>query len=366
MRCHPLMRTRALPLAAAGLLALTGCGGDEGGQDTAEDAAQAPTSEASADAASCGSGESSLAGKTVRLVVGTDPGGGYDAYARMIAPHLGEQLGAEVVVENEPGAGGLKAVNSLLAGKKDGTHLMIMNAQGNVSSRIAGVQGANFEIADLSYIGRVASEPEIITGATDGPYKSWDDVVAADDNPKIGTTGLGSAAYINGALVNEVFDLGGELITGYDSASEAELGLVSGDIQLLPGNQSSRLEQIEAGDAVALLVLDAERSEELPDIPTILEQDLSAEDEELVKAHNALGEIGRPLIGPPGLEEETVGDLRQAMQCAFETDELQQEAEESGRPLSYLTGEETQSLAEEVASPPKQYEDFLKKAYEGS
>ena len=366
MRCHPLMRNRALLLAAAGLLALTGCGGDEG-QDTAEDAGQAPpTGEASAEAASCGTGETSLADKTVRLVVGTDPGGGYDAYARMIAPHLAEELGAEVVVENEPGAGGLKAVNSLLAGEKDGTHLMIMNAQGNVSSRIAGVQGANFDIAGLSYIGRVASEPEIITGAADGPYKTWEDVVAADDNPKIGTTGLGSAAYINGALVNEVFDLGGELITGYDSASEAELGLVSGDIQLLPGNQSSRLEQIEAGDAVALLVLDAERSEELPDIPTILEQELTAEDKELIEAHNALGEIGRPLIGPPGLEEEALGDLRQAMQCALEGEELKKEAEESGRPLSYLTGEDTQSLAEEVASPPKQYEDFLKKAYEGS
>jgi tripartite-type tricarboxylate transporter receptor subunit TctC len=366
MRSHPLMRTRALPLAAAGLLALAGCGGDDG-QDAADAAAPGtPTSEATADAAGCGSGDTSLAGKTVRLVVGTDPGGGYDAYARMIAPHLAEQLGGEVVVENEPGAGGLKAVNSLLAGKKDGTHLMIMNAQGNVSSRIAGVQGANFDIDALSYIGRVASEPEIITGAVDGPYKSWDDVVAADDNPKIGTTGLGSAAYINGALVNEVFDLGGELITGYDSASEAELGLVSGDVQLLPGNQSSRLEQIEAGDAIALLVLDAERSEELPDIPTILEQDLSAEDQDLVEAHNALGEIGRPLIGPPGLEEEALNDLRQAMQCAFESEELQSEAEESGRPISYLTGEETQALAEEVASPPQQYEEFLKKAYEGS
>jgi tripartite-type tricarboxylate transporter receptor subunit TctC len=366
MHSPRLARSFAPPIAAALLLLVAACGGGEGGDtDTDTDTAASPAGQQGSDSGECGTGESVLSGKDVRLVVGTDPGGGYDAYARLIAPYLAEELGAKVVVQNEPGAGGLKAVNSLLAGKTDGTHLMIMNAQGNISSRIAGVQGANFDIDALSYVGRVASEPEIITGAVDGPYKTWEDVVAADDNPKIGTTGLGSAAYINGALVNEVFDLGGELITGYDSASEAELGLVSGDIKLLPGNQSSRLEQIEAGDAIPLLVLDAERSEELPDVPTILEQGLSSEDEDLVEAHNALGNIGRPLIGPPGLEEEALSDLRQAMQCAFDDPELQQESETSGRPLSYLTGEETQALAEEVASPPKQYEDFLVRAYQG-
>ena len=69
-------------------------------------------------------------GKTVRMVVGYGPGGGYDAYARMIAPHLSKVLGASVVVENQPGAGGLVALNRIYAAAPDGLTIMIVNGTG--------------------------------------------------------------------------------------------------------------------------------------------------------------------------------------------------------------------------------------------
>jgi tripartite-type tricarboxylate transporter receptor subunit TctC len=353
---HSLVRARALTLTMALSLLLAACGGNDAGSD------EQPAAAGGGEFA-CGSGESVLSGETVRLVVGTDPGGGYDAYARMIAPFLADELGAEVIVENQPGAGGLSAVNSMIAGEKDGTHIMIMNAPGNISSVLAGVQGASFPVDELSFIGRVANEPYIITGAADGPYTTWDDVVEADDAPKIGSTGLGSEAYINGALVNEIFDLGGEVIAGYDSASEAELGLVSGDIQLFPGNLDSRLQQIEAGDAIGLLSITDKPVDALPDVPAIRDFDLTKEQDELLTAHQTLSMIGRPLIGPPGMDEQALTDLRGAMQCVFEGDELQAAAEEQERPISYLTGEETAELAAKSADAPDVYVKFLQEAY---
>jgi tripartite-type tricarboxylate transporter receptor subunit TctC len=355
---HSLNRARALTLAAALSLSLAACGDDAGSDGQASGGG-----DASGEDFACGKGESVLSGENVRLVVGTDPGGGYDAYARMIAPFLADELGAEVIVENQPGAGGLSAVNSMIAGKKDGTHIMIMNATGNISSVLAGVQGASFPVADLTYIGRVAREPYVITGAADGPYETWDDVLDAGDSPKIGSTGLGSEAYINGALVNELFDLGGEVIAGYDSASEAELGLLAGDIQLFPGNLDSRIKQIESGDAVGLLAVSEEKIEALPDTPAIGDYDLSEEKHELFEAHLALSEIGRPLIGPPGMDAEATADLRGAMKCVFESDELQTAAEEQERPVSYLTGEETAELAKESADAPDSFVKFLESAY---
>jgi tripartite-type tricarboxylate transporter receptor subunit TctC len=363
MAQHTLARSRALALTAALTLALSACGGGDDQDTEASGSGGGSGSGEEGDFAGCGEGESVLAGEDVRLVVGTDPGGGYDAYARMIAPFLADELGAEVVVENQPGAGGLTAVNSMIAGPSDGTHMMIMNATGNISSVLAGVQGASFPIDDLTYIGRVAREPYIITGAADGPYETWDDVIAAEDQPKIGSTGLGSEAYINGALVNELFDLGGEVIAGYDSASEAELGLLAGDIQLFPGNIDSRIQQIDAGDAVGLLGVSTEPIEALPDMQVIGDFDLSQEKEDLFEAHLALSEIGRPLIGPPGMDEAAAADWRAAMQCAFENPELQAAAEEQERPISYLTGEETQELAQQSASPPDSFVQFLQDAY---
>src|ERR1019366_7839220 len=72
-----------------------------------------------------------FSGKTVRLVVGYGPGGGYDAYARMIAPHFSKVLGASVVVENQPGAGGLVALNRIYAAAPDGLTMMIVNGTGS-------------------------------------------------------------------------------------------------------------------------------------------------------------------------------------------------------------------------------------------
>src|ERR1700733_13707986 len=77
-------------------------------------------------------------GKTVRLIVGYGPGGGYDAYARMIAPYLTHDLGASVVVENQPGAGGLTALNNLYVASPDGLQIMIVNGSGAGLAQLVG------------------------------------------------------------------------------------------------------------------------------------------------------------------------------------------------------------------------------------
>src|SRR6266545_7841657 len=72
-----------------------------------------------------------FAGKTVRLVVGFGPGGGYDSYARMLAPYLSKNLGATVIVENRPGAGGLVALSGVYMAPPDGLTMMIVNVSMN-------------------------------------------------------------------------------------------------------------------------------------------------------------------------------------------------------------------------------------------
>src|SRR5262245_34294099 len=68
-----------------------------------------------------------FAGKTVRMVVGSATGGGYDVYSRLIAPYLARMLGATVIVENQPGAGGLISLNRLYVTEPDGLTLSFAN-----------------------------------------------------------------------------------------------------------------------------------------------------------------------------------------------------------------------------------------------
>src|SRR5713226_3341765 len=77
-----------------------------------------------------------LQGKTVRIVVGYAPGGGYDAYARMLAPHLQSKLGTTVIVENRPGGGGLNALATLMREPGDGLHILLLNGEAAVLSAL--------------------------------------------------------------------------------------------------------------------------------------------------------------------------------------------------------------------------------------
>src|ERR1700754_3348201 len=85
-------------------------------------------------------------GKTVRFVVGFGPGGGYDAYARMLAPYLSKTLGTTVIVENRPGAGGLLALNGVYIAPPDGLTMMIVNGTAAVYSQLTDLQGARYDL----------------------------------------------------------------------------------------------------------------------------------------------------------------------------------------------------------------------------
>ena len=108
-----------------------------------------------------------FAGKTVRFVVGYGPGGGYDAYARMLAPYLSKNLGATVIVENRPGAGGLVALNGISVAPPDGLTMMIVNGTGAAFAQLTDQQGARFDLAKLGYLATLTAPP---SGWIVGPH----------------------------------------------------------------------------------------------------------------------------------------------------------------------------------------------------
>src|ERR1700682_4374359 len=104
-----------------------------------------------------------VAGKTVRLVVGFGPGGGYDSYARMLSPYLSKNLGATVIVENRPGAGGRVALTGVYMAPADGLTLMIVNGTGAAFSQLTDTQGARYDLGKLGYIATLSAPPSLWT-----------------------------------------------------------------------------------------------------------------------------------------------------------------------------------------------------------
>src|SRR6187551_3838265 len=98
-------------------------------------------------------------GKTVRMVVGSGTGGGYDVFSRLIAPYLAKTLGTTVIVENQPGAGGLIALNRLYVAPPDGLQISLSNGSGAVFAQLTGDQAARYDLAKFTYLATVGAPP---------------------------------------------------------------------------------------------------------------------------------------------------------------------------------------------------------------
>lgn len=352
---------QAVSIAAAGLLSavsLAACGSDNPRVAVDVVCEVDPSEDEIAEATDFFEGE------TITFVVDRSPGGGYDQYARLVAPYLADELNATVVVENQEGAGGLVAVNSLAAKEATGLDIAIFNAPGLVPATLADYQGVRFAPAELTWIGRVAGEPDIVVVPEESPLESFEDVIAGSDLT-FGSSGPGAADYVNPSVLIDVFDLDAEVVSGYDGASEIELGVLRGDVDAMTGSLDSRLPALNNGTTRALAVLAPERLEEIPDVPTVFEFDLDEASEAVMEAHIGVKEIGRPIVAPPGLDAAKTYVLREALATVVEDPELLAEADQIQRPIDFLPGEEQCGLAQQLLEAPDDYIAVLEDAYRG-
>lgn len=348
-------RARALAAATATTasisLLLAGC-------------AKAPAEEGEAGAS--GVDCSMLSGKTVSLVVPFSTGGGYDIYARLLAPALSDALGAEVIVENQPGAGGLLAINSIVNAPPDGTKIAIMNGAGTAASILGGAEGANFGFDDLSYIGRVGAENTLILAAADSDYDTWDDVLSSQGF-RFGSTGPGASDYITPTLLIEAFELDdAEIVTGFPGQAETTLALLQGNVDGLSKPGPTSRPSIEAGDNVPLLSMTLDPPADFAEgTPYLGDMDLNEKQQTLLLSHVKVNELGRPLVAPPGMEPATLDCLRGAFEKAATDDEdLLKQADEQNTPIAYLSGEEVETrVIEDIKNLPDEYLTVLKGAF---
>jgi tripartite-type tricarboxylate transporter receptor subunit TctC len=334
---------RAFAVGVAVLLALTACDHDTALKD----------------------GPASLAGETIELIVPFAPGGGYDAYARQLAPKLAEELDGTVIVVNKPGAGGVLATNEVWKSKPDGTTIALFNTPGHLGSALAQSPGVRYDAEKFSYIGRLSSEPDVVLTAKDSPYKSWADVMKKRGNPPVrfAATGPGSNEYIDGVVLQSLLDLDSKVVTGYSTSNEAYLGILSKVVDLHSRSYGSQESALKSGDAVPLLTVgNKEAYPLLADTPTL--NDVVADNQKaLAESHSELIQSGRTIAGPPGMRPEVLELLRNAFQKVVTTPDYEAAAKKSRRPISFATGDDVADMVTKIMHSPKEYVALLKKAY---
>lgn len=287
-------------------------------------------------------------GKVVKILVGSPPGGGYDAYARIIAPHLAKKLGAEVIVENRPGGGGLLALNMLVAGKADGLTLMHVSGEGAIMSQLTNRAGARWDVRKLVWLGRTAQERKIWFFSTKSKLKTIGDALKATE---IKWSATGPADNISDveAIVSNVLGLKSKIVTGYKGARGMALAVIKGETDAGVLSSSSAARLIKSGRLKGIAVVSRTRTPHLPDLPTIFEAaKVPADKAWWIDFREKVGEAQRALVTTPGVPADRVAFLRKAVHAVLTDPAVVAEAKKRRRIITYLPGAELEKVVVEA------------------
>ncbi|MPZ61425.1 MAG: hypothetical protein GEU93_09035 [Propionibacteriales bacterium] len=311
-----------------------------------------------------GDEEASFEGETITFVVSFAPGGGYDTIARAFAPYLEEELGATVVVENEDGAGGLLAASQIYAAEPDGLTIGIFAGQGIAGAAMAEAEGVQFELAEYSYVTRLAAELRVLVATPNSEYQAIEDV-RDGQGVNFASAGTGAADNMDATVLYPVLGIDGRIVTGFDGSEETALAVTSGDVAVGSGTVSSRLAAIKSGDLHPVLVIGDQESPDLPDVPVLTDLELDDESRALAEAHLSLQDMGRMVWAPPGVPEDRLQALEDAFKAASENPDLIQELAQAEQEIEFTPGAEAKTVAEDVLDAPDEYVTLIKEAFEG-
>jgi tripartite-type tricarboxylate transporter receptor subunit TctC len=285
-------------------------------------------------------------GKTVTFLVPFGAGGGYDLYARMLAPHYGKHTGATFVVKNQPGGGGLTAIGTTYVAKPDGTTMVIVQGTGAALAQLLGKEGVRFDLSKMGYLGTVAYSPWVVLASPKSNIGSFDDLVKAGRSKLSWAASGPSDGQANGAkLVCEVLKLDQcKIVVGYKGSKGAALSVTRGETDVMYVTDESGQSYVQSGDLKPILVFARNKSMVLPDLPTVFSlAKFSAEDEWLIDYHGKLEDLGRILVTSPGLPADRLKFLQDVTRAILTDEALIAEAKSKRREISYLDPEKTKA-----------------------
>lgn len=294
-------------------------------------------------------------GKTIRLIVPSAPGGGYDSSGRSLAMHMAKHIPGEptIVVQNMPGAGGLSAANWLFnVAPKDGLAFGLVQ-RGVPFYPFFGDKNANFAPMEFNWLGSITAEVGAITVFHTSKAMKMADTFTSE--VVLGGSGPNdSETYVN--LMNNTIGTKFRIVSGYKSNTETLLAMERGEVEGLSGSWSSmkanRPAWVKDKLVRVLLQIGREKQADLPDVPLIMDYVKDDEARVMWNVALAMAQVGRPVAAPPGIPAELAGILRKAFWDTMKDPAFVAEMENANREVSPENGETMERLLAEVAKTP--------------
>jgi tripartite-type tricarboxylate transporter receptor subunit TctC len=306
-------------------------------------------------------------GKTVTLTVGYSAGGGYDTYARILAHHMGRHIPGQptIVVQNAPGAGSMRAANTIYnVAPKDGTAFG-MFGRGIALEPLIGTSPAQFEATKFLWLGSGTEEAAVVVIRAEKGIKTWADMLTKPFT--VGGEGTGSDPDVYALMLKNVSGVKLRLISGYPGTTEMALAVERGEVDGRASWSWSSLKSLKpdwiAQKKINIPVqLNLRKSPDLPNVPLIGDFAKSERERQILKLVLSRQTMGRPFMAPPGLPTDRAAALRTAFDQTMKDPAFIAEARARGQEVNPVSGQEIEALLTELYATPKDVVEETKAA----
>jgi hypothetical protein len=296
------------------------------------------------------------AGRQITLICGAAVGGGYDALARLLARHLGRLIPGNptVIVQNQPAAGSLVATNQLYnAAPKDGTVISLIQ-RGMLTSKLINPAQTRFDVAQLNWLGSLATETGVVASWHTAAHKSAKDLF---ERELIVGGHAGVDPETTPRLYNAVLGTKFKIISGYNGTADIALAMERGEVFGIGDWSWSSLKKMRPSwlrdKQITLLMQSGLKNDpELPDLPNALDFAKTASDRKILELFFTQKTAARPVIAPPGIPAERLAILRAAFAALAKDRDFLADAEKSSLDVDPMPGEEVDKIVALITSAP--------------
>jgi tripartite-type tricarboxylate transporter receptor subunit TctC len=294
-------------------------------------------------------------GKQVRLYVGSAPGGGYDAFARLIAVYLPRYIPGQpnITIQNMPGAGSLVLANHIYnLAAKDGTEMGAVNPQISTDP-LFHADRVKFDPRKFNWIGSALRENHVGVAWHTTDFKSFDDAYKKE----LVVAGSGGSTDTYPTFTNGLLGTRFKVVSGYKGTKQGMLAMERGEVT---GNVGITWASLKAtnGDWLAnkdvrvFVQFGLTKHPELPDVPWIYDYARNDDDRSAMDLVFASQEFGRPYIAPPGVPAPVVAMLRKAFDDTMSDPAFQADAARRKLDLEPVGGADIQAILDKIYKAP--------------
>ena len=297
-------------------------------------------------------------GKSVALLIGFGPGGGYDTYARVLARHLGRHIPGQptVIPQNMPGAGGLAAANFLYnVATPDGLTLATFGPF-NALEPLFGHPSARFDPRKFTWIGKMDVDAGACGAWKDSGIRKFSDLQRKETS--FGSSGRGSTTTQQVLALKNMLGATVKIVQGYKGSADITLALRRGEVSAMCGIAASNVlvqlkDDIKNGDMTIFIQFGRKNAPEFGAAENIYDLLPTSEDKQIAEIIFRPNELGKPIASSPTLAADRASALRDAFATTMADPAFLNEMSRSNLPVNAATGEEVAQVFASLYATPK-------------